>query len=173
MKNGETVLLFGSGPFSSAETSFQIALAGRTTGHLATVIRDSDITSRLPHNGFCSWQFREMLNGAHSVILDIPTIPFSPIIEIASTYKNARREALMFEYKIENGKLFVCSLNLGDNDPCAKYLKHLVLEYVGSEGFDPRDSLSLEELKELCKEKTSLKSKNENSAQNKNDITMQ
>ena len=172
MEAGESVLLFGVGPFSSGDTSFQIALAGRTTGHLATLIRESEITSAFVHSGFCSWQFRDMLNGGKSVVLDSPEIPFTPIIEIASTYKNARREALMFEYRIGAGKLFVCSLNLPENDFGARYLKKLILNYTASDKFMPEEFLSVDQLKTLCKDKLSISTRNENVAQNANDITM-
>ena len=113
-----------------------------------------------------------MLNGGKSVVLDSPEIPFTPIIEIASTYKNARREALMFEYRIGAGKLFVCSLNLPENDFGARYLKKLILNYTASDKFMPEEFLSVDQLKTLCKDKLSISTRNENVAQNANDITM-
>ena len=115
MRRGESVVLFGTGPFATLPTSFQIALAGRTAGHLATVISDNPLMEEFCHEGFCSWQFRNMLDGGKSAVLDLADIPFEPLVEAVSTYKYAHREALIFEYRIGEGRLLVCTLNLVRN----------------------------------------------------------
>jgi len=172
MKNGEKVVLLGAGPFASVETKFQLSVAGRTFGHLATVINEHPITNRLAHEGFCGWQFREMLSDGRSVVLDIPSMPFEPVIEIASTYKNARREALLFEYKIGCGSLLVCSLNLSASDAGAHWLKAAILQYAASDEFCPKDAISYATLATLCEASPIVEESNSNEAANKNDITM-
>ncbi|MBQ6824665.1 MAG: hypothetical protein IJP27_08415 [Clostridia bacterium] len=168
LKQGKRVVLLGGEPFGAQETSFQQAIAGRTTGHLATVIREHPALEGLPHEGFCGWQFREMMSGAKAVILE--GVPYDPIIEIANTYKNARPEALLFEYGVGNGRLLVCSLNLKETDPAACWLKERLLTYAESEDFCPDTVLSPAALDSLCVE-TEAEEKNENEAVNKNDIT--
>ena len=172
MNNGGRVAIFGAEPFAKVPTSFQISLAGRTTGHLATVINDTPLMNQFPHEGFCSWQFREMMNGGASVLLDMPEIPYEPIIEIASAYKNARREALAFEYSVGGGKLFVCSLKLPESDPGARWLYARMLSYVASDEFAPSISLSLQQLKALMSSESISENSNTNEARNANDITM-
>lgn len=169
---GENVLLFGNGPFQSLKTSFQISIAGRTYGHLATVIADHPIISDMPNEGFCGMQFRGMLNGGCSAILDKTDIPFSPIIEIASSYKYARREALMFEYSVGRGKLLVTTLNLDKNDPGARWLKESILSYAMSKEFQPKIKITPADLMALCLVKAVEEGENVNEAVNKNDITM-
>ncbi len=171
MRAGKRVLLFSAGPFARLDNSFQISIAGRTMGHLATVIADSPLMREFPHEGFCSWQFREMMTGSHTAALDLPTAEFKPIIEIASSYKNARREAMVFEYTVDKGKLLVSTLNLTD-DPAAKWLKARMVEYVMSDEFDPEVSLSLGELILLANAERLVSGENTNAAQNANDITM-
>lgn len=168
---GDSVVLFGRGPFSSEPASFQLSIAGRTHGHLATVIHDHPLTRDIPHDNFCSMQYREMMNGSSAIILDNTSIPFSPIIEIATSYKNAKREALMAEYRVGDGKLLIVGLNLEDTNPGAVWLRERIIFYAGSEEFNPKVKISTDELKSLFGESCHNVS-NDNAALNKNDITM-
>jgi hypothetical protein len=172
MKEGKRVLLFGTEPFSSLSCMFQPALAGRTEGHYGALVADCPLLADFPHEGYCSFQFRNMLVGSRSVVLDAPTLPFHPMIESISAYKNARREAILFEYAVGAGKLLVCSLNLRDDDPAARYLKARIYDYAMSVDFVPTDRLSLAELASLCGGERLAERGNENVATNKNDITM-
>lgn len=169
---GESVLLFGPGPFASDNISFQISVAGRTNGHLATVVNDHILMEEFPHDGYCGWQFREMMNGGKAVVLDVPKVPFAPIIEIATSYKNAKKEALLFEYRVGRGKLLVCSLNLREEDPGASWLKSQLISYVASEEFKPMVELNYGEFASLCEADVIAQVGNGNEAFNKNDITM-
>jgi hypothetical protein len=171
MSRGESVVLFGKGPFTTLPTTFQLSVAGRTTGHLATVVDDHPIFRDIPSDGYCDLKFREMLEGGEAAVLDIKDIPHNPIIDIASTYKNAHREAMLFEYGVGEGRLLVCTLNLKDSDPYAAYLREKILEYaIGSE-FVPKDRISLSALSAILGSEKILVEANANEAQNKNDIT--
>ncbi len=172
MQAGERVLLFGAGPFSSVPTTFQLSVAGRTNGHLATAIAEHPLVEKLPHDGFCGWQFRQMLNGGTSVVLDRPELPFAPIIEMASTYKNARREALVFEYRVGRGKLLVCGLNLQEDDPGAAWLREALVQHALGAEFNPQITLRYADLTALCNVEVVEEGANDNEAANKNDITM-
>ena len=171
LKSGKDVLLFGEGPFATLNTSFQIALAGRTAGHLATVISDSALMQDFPHEGFCSWQFRSMLDGGKSAVLDFADIPFEPIVEAVSTYKYAHREALVFEYRVGKGRLIVSTLRLDPSDPAAAWLKAKLLSYAQSEEFMPKHELSFEQLESLFNTNPIYVAENTNMARNTNDIT--
>lgn len=172
MARGESVLLLGAKPFPTDPISFQLSVAGRTNGHLATVIADHPILDGMPHKGFCDRRFATMMTGASAAVLDVPSLPFSPIVEIATTYKNARREALVFEYRIGKGRLLCSTLNRTAEDPAAVFLTERLYAYAMSEQFEPRVSITLAELSALLgaasPEATAV---NENFAMNKNDIT--
>lgn len=169
---GKRVVLFGKGPFASSEVSWQIALAGRTNGHLATVIADHPLMEDFPHSGYCGRQFEHMLNGSYSAHLDLPDIPHEPVIDIASSYKNAIREGMLFSYRVGMGKLLVCTLNMQERDPAARWLKNRILSYAAGREFSPEIALTNEQLAVLCKVQKVKKEENSNQAMNKNDITM-
>ena len=172
MNRGESVVLFGAGPFKTSPVSFQLSVAGRTNGHLATVIADHPLVADLPNDGYCAMQFRGMMSGAKAAILDGRRAPHDPIIDIASSYKNAHREAMLFEYKIGAGKLLVSTLNMAEGDPAAEWLKGEMLRYAMSDKFSPKQAISVSELCRLCDEVTVGSGNDTNQAINRNDVTM-
>jgi len=171
MQQGKTVVIFGTEPFASAEVSFQLSIAGRTNGHLATVVEKHPILDPFPHSGFCGKQFEQMLSGGKAAVLSAAPGQHRPIIDIATSYKNAQKQALLFEYRIEKGRLLVCTLNLREDDPGAAWLKNRILSYVSSDAFAPRDALTVTQLRGICDTHTQTENADSNRAINKNDIT--
>ena len=172
LNKGKNVVLLGTGPFSAVDVSWQISLAGRTNGHLATVIADHPLMKNFPHQGYCGRQFECLLNGSHSVVLDEVKLPHNPILDIASAYKNVRREAMIAEYKVGKGKLLICTLNMTERDPAARWLKNQIMAYAASEEFQPAQELTEVQFVALCKDSCVITANNANEAMNKNDITM-
>ena len=169
MERGERVLILGSDPFPCNGLSFRIALAGRSEGNLATVIADHPLLNRIPHEGYCGWQFESLMEGGRTVILEGEGVPFEPLIEIASSHKNARRQAALFEYKLLNGKLLVCGFNFREDDPAACWLKKQLVDYANSEDFDPAHSISREAFHALLHRYVPTSEGNANFAFNPND----
>jgi hypothetical protein len=70
---------------------------------------------------------------------------FRPIIQPIDTWFLSRRLAMMFEAKIGNGKLMVCSIDLDNNLDtriAARQMKLSILNYMNSEKFNPTYDLS-------------------------------
>ena len=166
---GERVVILGTEPFEYEGTSFQISLAGRTNGHLATVIRKHPLTEKFPTDAHIGWHLAPLMNGGRAAMLDIPTIPFEPIIEIATSYKNAHREAILFEYAVGNGRLLVCTANL--NNTVGAWLSREIENYAASDDFIPELSITSDELRAIINCKAQKSEENTNLAYNKNDIT--
>ena len=147
MGRGERVLLLGKGPFKSLRTSFRIGLAGRTSGHYATIIKPNHpALEGMPHEGFCGWQFRRLMQNGAAVQLEAG-VPFDPIIEVASSDKYLIRQAMLFEYKVGEGRLLVCSFAFGANDPAAAWLKARLEAYAASDAFNPKQFLTPDQLR--------------------------
>lgn len=147
-KSGK-VLLLGCDPFSTLPTSFQPSVSGRTQGNVATVIEDHPLMNRFPHDGFCDWQFHGMLEGGNTVLFNDLGMAFDPIVEIVSSYKLIRRQASLFELRLGQGKLLVCTLNINQEDPAAVYLLNTMMNYVNSDMFQPRNVVEPRLLKNL------------------------
>lgn len=171
LQDGKNVLLLGASPFTSLPTSFQMALAGRTAGNLATVIKDHPVLEKMPHNGFCGWQFRRLLEKGSAVCFETDEVPFDPIVEVVSTHKFAIRQSVLFEFNALGGKLLVCGFNFSDADPAAGWLKNCLIEYAQSEAFDPVHTLSEDQLYTLANSKVVQAAGNTNFAFNANDKT--
>jgi len=171
LKEGKDVLLLGTEPFVSLPTSFRIALAGRTSGNLATVVGDHPMLGNLPHEGFCGWQFAELLEGGRAVCFEADEVPFHPVIEVVSTHKYAIRQAALFEFRVESGRLLVCGFDFKEQDPAAGWLREQLISYVQSDAFAPRDWLDTGRLRALAEGKVKKAAANTNFAFNPNDKT--
>lgn len=172
LRAGKDVLILGEEtPFVSNMTLFQIALAGRTAGNLATVINDHPITRDLPHEGFCSWQFRQLLDKGSAVCFANNKMQFEPIIEIVAAHKCFVKQAAMLEFKALGGRMFISSFVFNDSDPAARWLKNRIIEYVNSEEFDPLVEYNEEELGSFVYGQVIKAEANTNFAINPNDKT--
>ncbi len=171
MKDGKTVVLLGATPFSALPTSFRISLAGRTAGNLATVIAEHKALGHMPHNGFCGWQFANMLENGNSVCFETESVPFDPIIEVVSTHKYAIRQSALFEFNVLNGKLLVCSLNFDSKDYGAEWFKAQLINYAKGNDFKPKHTIDEKQLYDLANCRVEKLQGNTNFAFNANDKT--
>lgn len=137
VRDGRVVLL-GNEPFPSRFASFQIGLAGRPFGNLATVIADHPLLKHFPHDGYCDWQFYPMLGAASAVSFEGMDAAFDPIVEVVSSYKHIHKQGAVFEWQVGSGRLLVCTLNLRDSDPAAAYFRQCLLDYAAGDQFQPR-----------------------------------
>ena len=169
MERGERVVLLGAGPFKSLPTTFRIGLAGRCSGNYATVIKQGHpALAGLPHDGFCGWQFRRLMEGGRAVQLEAG-VPFDPIIDIASSDKFPIRQSALFEYRVGEGRLIVCSFKFSDGDPAAEWLKARLIDYAASDAFSPAVGLSPEQLRAVINAPLLTGEANGNKANNPND----
>lgn len=171
LRKGKDVLLLGAEPFVSLPTTFRIGLAGRTSGNLATIVSDHPTVSKIPHEGFCGWQFSDLMEDGKAICFECNDVPFNPIIEVASTHKYAIRQAAMFEFSVGEGRLLVCGFNFSHNDPAGLWLKEQLVRYATSDAFNPQDSISEDQLRKLIHSKVGEVVGNTNFAFNPNDKT--
>lgn len=172
LREGRDVVLIGEKtPFVSNVTQFQIALAGRTAGNLATVINDHPITRDLPHEGFCSWQFRQLIEQGSAICFADNGMEFDPIIEIVAAHKCFVKQAAMFEFKAMGGRVFISSFAFKDTDSAARWLKSHIVKYVNGEEFKPSIEYSESELESFVVKKVIKAAANTNFAINPNNKT--
>lgn len=95
-----------------------------------------------------NWQWWPIVMNSHSLILDDLPENFRPIVQVIDNFERNHKLALIFEAKVGEGSLFVCSSDLlGQQDkPEVRQLLHSLLNYAASEDFKPHDELSIEQV---------------------------
>ena len=169
LAKGERVLLLGAGPFRSLPSTFRIGMAGRTSGDYATVVkRGHPALHGLPEEGFCGWAFRRLMEDGRTVQLEAG-VPFDPIIDVASSVKCPIRQSSLFEYRVGDGRLLVCSFRFREDDPAAVWLKARLMDYAASDEFDPAQRLTPAQLQAVLSAPLLSGAANANVARNPND----
>ena len=173
LAKGERVLIFGTGPFKATRTSFRSTLAGRCNGHAATIVRKGHpALAGLPHEGYCGWEFRRLLEGGHAVQLE-GAVPFAPIVQMVTPARFSIRQAALFEYRVGQGRLLVCGLNVNGSAPEQTWLRDRLVAYAASDAFLPTETLSEKEFARLLDVPRVVGRKNANRATNPNDPSSQ
>ncbi len=97
-------------------------------------------------------QWWEIQNRSQVMNLEDFPVGFRPLIQPVDTWFMNRRLALVFEAKIEKGKIIVSSANLSpdsEGKPASKQLFLSLQKYMDSDQFNPKDSVSFEVLEDL------------------------
>lgn len=171
LEEGKDVLLLGTEPFVSLPTTFRIALAGRNSGNLATIVAEHPLLRNLPCDGYCGWQFAGLLEGGQAICFESDLVPFDPIVEVVSTHKNVIRQAALFEFNVMKGRLLVCGFHFKKEDPAAQWLYDRLVSYMQSDSFLPEHMLDDEQLGALAGARVKNAANNRNFAFNENDKT--
>ncbi|MCE5186872.1 MAG: hypothetical protein LLF76_12180 [Planctomycetaceae bacterium] len=102
-----------------------------------------------PNNGYCDWQWYDIVNDSPAMIINELPNDYSPIVEPIDDFHLARRLAAVFETKVGRGKLLVCVyplLDRLDSSACRQFYDAL-LTYAASDEFQPPIELPLDWLK--------------------------
>ncbi len=103
-----------------------------------------------------NWQWQDAMSHADAIQLDSFQAEIKPIVRIIDDWVSNRQLALIFEAKVGNGKLMVCGADLANNlesRPEARQLKASLLNYMGSEKFNPQVNLSANEVQKILSTK--------------------
>ncbi len=76
----------------------------------------------------------------------------APLVQPIDTWFENRRLALLFEARVGQGKLMVCSIDLDSdmaNRPVAGQLKQSILKYMNSGEFDPEVEVDVSQIQSL------------------------
>jgi hypothetical protein len=102
-----------------------------------------------------NWQWWHLVKNSRPVILDETSPEYRPLIQVIDNFERNHKLGLIFEAKVGKGKLLVCSIDLlGNKDkPEARQLFYSLLQYAGSEKFDPGTSIDLQIIKKILANK--------------------
>jgi len=174
IENGKTVLMYGGKGFFENPVEFKVGFPGRCAGNLATVIANHPLMNTFDHDGFCSWQFLRLMTDAVSIYYPPETsVPFEPILDVATSYKWVRRTSALSEFKIGKGRLLISTFNSDGDEPMQKWWRYNLTRYITSNDFNPSVEISVSDLKSMFSNGEDIVvAANTNLALNTNDITM-
>jgi len=105
-----------------------------------------------PTDAHTDWQWWELLSHSYAIDLDglsvLPTMAF----RFVDKYNRNALPAALFEAKVGNGRLMVCTLDVThdlEKRIVARQLRRSMLTYMGSPEFRPQTELSEDEIKSL------------------------
>lgn len=99
-----------------------------------------------------NWQWWELIHGSAAMLLDHLPPALRPLVQPIDTWFEARRLGLLFEAKLNGGKLMVCSMDVHsdlENRLVARQFRRSLLDYLASAAFDPRIEVTAAEVAAL------------------------
>jgi hypothetical protein len=105
-----------------------------------------------PTDFFQDWQWNEIVTRAQGMALDTLPKELRPIVQVIDDWNTNRRLGLVWECRVGNGKLLVCSADLVkdlEKRPAARQLRESLLSYMAGKSFEPKVQVGKEELARL------------------------
>lgn len=105
-----------------------------------------------PTEEFHEWQWSELVNRARTVNIGMLKTRVEPIVAAIDDWNRNWRLAPIFEVRVMRGRLLVCSFDIVNNldrRPAARQLRRSLVDYAAGPAFNPRTSISLDELRTL------------------------
>ena len=105
-----------------------------------------------PTERHTDWQWFYPLENSITMCIDDLPHSFTPIVGMIDSFRKNQRLANMMEAKVGDGRLFITSLDIMrnlDGDPARTALRNSILNYMGSELFDPKQSVTTEDMRKV------------------------
>lgn len=99
--------------------------------------------AEFPTMANCDWQWTELLHNTRVVNLDRLPKNLQPIVSAIDDWNRNYKLGLIFEAKIEKGKLLVCSADLSSPNPVAQQLRRSLLDYMAGDHFRPKTEIAI------------------------------
>lgn len=114
---------------------------------VGTLINDNHaIFKDFPTDYYTGLQWWELIHRAQVMELNSFPADFQPLVQPIDTWFINRKLGMLFEAKVSNGRIVVCSADLQnnlENRPVASQLRFSILEYMNSNLFHPEHELDI------------------------------
>lgn len=103
-----------------------------------------------PTASHSDWQWADLTRQSRPMVLDRLPRGFEPVVAVIDNFVRNQRLGLLLEARVGEGRLLLTSINLWDDmlkRPAARAMLKSLLDYAGSEAFDPQQSLSEDDLR--------------------------
>ena len=109
-----------------------------------------------------NWQWWDLVTKSGIMILNDFPAELRPVVQVIDDWFTNRRLGLVFEGRLNGGKLLICSIDLKsdiDKRPVARQMLNSLLRYVDGPDFRPTNDLDMKVLRELFAEPSMIQSK--------------
>lgn len=106
--------------------------------------------ANFPNEGVNDYQWWDLMSRCEAMILDDFPPHFQPIVYLIDDWFQNRKLGMLYEARVGNGKLLVCSADLETDlahRPAAAQFRYSLLEYMQSNRFNPTQQLSADAIK--------------------------
>jgi hypothetical protein len=110
---------------------------------------DHPVFRDFPTDYHSDWQWWELIHGSYAMILDDLPATLRPLVQPIDTWFEARRLGLLFEARVDGGKLMVCSMDIESdlkNRHAARQFRKSLMDYLSSPDFNPSGELNWEQV---------------------------
>ncbi|MBT9873960.1 beta-galactosidase [Bacteroides salyersiae] len=107
-----------------------------------------------PTERYSDYQWWDLMSRCNAMVLDDFPADYRPVVHLIDDWFTNRKLGILFEGKIGNGKLMVCSIDLQndlDKRPAARQFRQSILQYMASDQFNPSVTLDPEKVRALYK----------------------
>lgn len=107
---------------------------------------DHPALAAFPNEGVSDYQWWDLTSRCNAMILDDYPEDFRPIVYLIDDWFTNRKLGLVYEARVGNGKLLVCSADLQndlDRRPAAAQFRQSLVEYMASDRFAPVRQIDL------------------------------
>ena len=112
------------------------------------------VFKNFPTESYSSLQWWELVYKAQAMELNAFPKGFQPIVQPIDTWFINRKLGMLFEAKVGNGKIIVCSADIQsdlENRPVAAQLRYSIEAYMTSNLFNPKNSVNISLIEDLAK----------------------
>ena len=98
-----------------------------------------------------NWQWWAVVKKSRPFILDNAPAGYKPLVQVVDNIERNYKLGLIFEFQVGEGKLLVCMSDLAavQDKPEGRQLYKSIFDYMNSDDFQPKTTLTSEELKTL------------------------
>ena len=100
--------------------------------------------ARFPTDSHSNWQWWDLVKNSRPIILDDTPPTFRPLVQVIDNPARNHKLGIVFEAKVNDGRLLVCSVDLRTDlhrRPVARQLLYSLLAYMASDLFRPPHEL--------------------------------
>lgn len=109
--------------------------------------------SKFPTEFHSNWQWWHLLMNSRSIILDKTPSNCRPIVQTIDNFERNHKLGLIFECRIDAGKLLICSIDVLSHQkhPESRQMLYSLISYAGSTNFNPSFTFTPEFISSLLK----------------------